>query len=94
MTSETTVFTESGSSGRGRSYGKSSGHSTNYGESVSEKGRRLLMPDEVMRLSPTKQFLFVKGSAPLLVDKINYLCDPEFRRPKGKALFRANPMYV
>lgn len=92
MTGETTVFTEGGSSGKGRSYGKSSGHSTNYGESVSEKGRRLVMPDEVMRISPSKQLLFVKGSAPLLVNKINYLTDPEFRR-SGNNMFGKNPMY-
>jgi type IV secretion system protein VirD4 len=94
MAGETTVFTEGGSSGKGRNFGKSSGHSTNHGESVSEKGRRLLMPDEVMRLAPTKQVLFVKGSAPLLVDKINYLSDPEFRGAGGHALFDSNPMYA
>jgi type IV secretion system protein VirD4 len=93
MTGETTLFTEGGSSGKGRSYGKSSGHSINYGESISEKGRRLLMADEVMRLPPSRQLLFVKGSAPLLVDKINYLTDPEFRGPKGERLFKPNPMY-
>jgi type IV secretion system protein VirD4 len=94
MTGETTLFTEGGSSGKGRSYGKSSGHSTNYGESVSEKGRRLLMADEVLRLPPSKQLLFVKGSSPLLVDKINYLTDPEFRGADGKPLFKQNPMYA
>lgn len=93
MAGETTVFTEGGSSGRGRNFGKSSGHSTNYGESVSEKGRRLLNGDEVMRLATSKQLLFVKGSAPLLVDKINYLTDPEFRGARGRALYDANPMY-
>lgn len=93
MAGDTTVFTEGGSSGSGRSFGKSSGHSTNFGESVSEKGRRLLMPDEVMRLSPMKQVLFVKGSAPLLVDKINYLTDPEFRGKAGENMFDKNPMY-
>lgn len=92
MTGETTVFTEGGSSGTGRSYGKSRGHSTNYGESVSEKGRRLVMPDEVMRLPLPKQLLFVKGSAPLLVDKINYLTDPEFRAG-NETMFDRNPMY-
>lgn len=93
MTGETTVFTEGGSSGKGRSYGKSSGHSTNYGESVSEKGRRLVMPDEVMRLPTSKQLLFVKGSAPLLVNKINYLTDPDFRHSGNVAMFGSNPMY-
>jgi type IV secretory pathway TraG/TraD family ATPase VirD4 len=43
--------------------------------------RRLVMPDEVMRLPTSKQLLFVKGSAPLLVNKINYLTDPDFCRP-------------
>lgn len=94
MTGETTVFTEGGSSGKGRNYGKSAGHSTNYGESVSEKGRRLVMPDEVMRLPPSKQLLFVKGSAPLLVDKINYLTDPDFRHSGSKPMFDQNPMYA
>lgn len=93
MAGETTVFTEGGSSGTGRSYGKSKGHSSNYGESVSEKGRRLVMSDEVMRLPPSMQLLFVKGSAPLLVEKINYLTDPEFRE-NGKRMFGANPMYA
>jgi type IV secretion system protein VirD4 len=94
MTGDTTVFTEGGSSGSGRSYGKSNGHSTNYGESVSEKGRRLRMPDEIMRLSQPKQLLFVKGSDPLLVDKINYMTDPEFRGRGNKPMFDPNPMYV
>ena len=93
MTGETTVFTEGGSSGKGRSYGKSPGHSTNYGESVSEKGRRLVMPDEVMRLPTSKQLLFVKGSAPLLVNKINYLTDPDFRLSGNQTMFGSNPMY-
>lgn len=94
MTGETTLFSEGGSSGSGRSFGKSRGHSTNYGESVSEKGRRLLLPDEVMRLPATSQLLFVKGSPPLLAHKINYLRDPEFRGADGEALFAKNPMYT
>lgn len=93
MAGETTVFTEGGSAGQGRSFGRSSGHSTNFGESVSEKGRRLLMADEVMRLPQGKQIVFVKGSEVLLVDKINYLTDPEFRGGGGKPLFGPNPMY-
>jgi type IV secretory pathway TraG/TraD family ATPase VirD4 len=51
------------------------------------------MADEVMRLPPSRQLLFVKGSAPLLVDKINYLTDPELRGPKGERLFKPNPIY-
>jgi type IV secretion system protein VirD4 len=86
MAGETTVFTESGSSGKGRSFGKSSGRSTNFGESVSEKGRRLLFADELMKLRTW--LVFVKGSQPMLVQPINYLNDPEFKR-----MFLPNPMY-
>jgi len=86
MAGETTVFTESGSSGKGRNFGKSSGRSTNFGESVSEKGRRLLFADELMKLRTW--LVFVKGSQPMLVQPINYLTDREFKR-----MFLPNPMY-
>lgn len=86
MAGETTVFTESGSSGKGRNFGKSSGHSTNFGESVSEKGRRLLFADELMKLRTW--LVFVKGSQPMLVRPINYLTDREFKK-----MFLPNPMY-
>ncbi len=88
MAGETTVFTESGSSGRGRSFGKSHGRSTNYGESVAEKGRRVLFADEVMRLPRGKELLFVKESPPIIAQQINYLVDPEFA-----GMFAPNPMY-
>jgi type IV secretory pathway TraG/TraD family ATPase VirD4 len=52
------------------------------------------MPDEIMRLSQPKQLLFVKGSDPLLVDKINYMTDPEVRGRGNKPMFDPNPMYV
>lgn len=56
----------------------------------SDKGRRLLMLDKVMRLSLSKQQLFVKGSAPPVVAKINYLTDPGFRGIGAKPLFDLN----
>jgi type IV secretion system protein VirD4 len=86
MAGETTVYTESGSSGKGRSFGRSSGRSTNYGESVSEKGRRLLFADELMKLRTW--LVFVKGSQPMLLRPINYLSDPEFQ-----GMYQPNPMY-
>jgi len=57
-------------------------------QSISEKGRRLLMPDEVRRLDRDLQLVFVKGSDPILARRINYLSDPEFR-----GQFDANPQY-
>jgi type IV secretory pathway TraG/TraD family ATPase VirD4 len=54
----------------------------------SETGRRLLLPDEVRRLRRDRQLLFVKGSAPLLVERVNYLADREFA---GRA--DPNPLY-
>ena len=91
MTGETTLITKGGSAGSGRSYGKSSGHSTNHGPSYLEKGGCLLMPDEVMRPPLSKQLLFVKSSAPLIADKDNYLTDPEFRGAGAKPLFDPIP---
>lgn len=93
MTGEATIYTEGGSTGSGRSFGKSGGRSTNDGESFSEKGRRLLLPDEVLRLPPSTQLLFVKGSAPMLAEKVNYLEDEEFRGEGGQGRFRTNPLH-
>jgi type IV secretory pathway TraG/TraD family ATPase VirD4 len=45
---------------------------------MSEKGRRLLLADEVRRLPSEAQLVFLKGSAPLLVDRVSYLRDREF----------------
>jgi type IV secretion system protein VirD4 len=56
--------------------------------SVSEQGRRLLLPDEVRRLPREAELLFVKGDAPLLVERLSYLQDREF---VGRA--EPNPLY-
>lgn len=44
-----------------------------------EKGRRLLMPDEVRRLDRGLQLVFVKGCEPILARRLDYLTDPAFR---------------
>ncbi len=50
------------------------------GLSVSEHhtGRPLLTPDEVRRLSPELELLFLAGEAPHLAGKLKYYSDPEF----------------
>ena len=58
------------------------------GRTRSEQGRRLLLPDEVRRLPREAELLFVKGGAPLLVERLTYLHDREFA---GRA--DSNPLY-
>lgn len=88
LTGEATVFVESDNESRGVSRGKMYNTQRGSGHSVSEKGRRLLMPDEVRRLDRDLQLVFVKGCDPIMARRINYLRDPEFQ-----GQFDANPQY-
>jgi type IV secretion system protein VirD4 len=85
---DATVFVES----ENRSAGVSRGHHATRQESaaqtVAEKGRRLLTPDEVLRLPRDEQLLFVRGRDPVRARKLSYLADPEFAGLAG-----ANPMF-
>lgn len=105
MIGDTTVFTESGSHGGSFTYGARGSHGTNTSQSTSEKGRKLLMPEEVMRLRPEEQLLIVAMDDPILTTKACYYEDAEFfeqaprarrwlsRKPvRGKAMFDRNPM--
>lgn len=89
MTGDATVFTMGGSEGEGRSLGKQSSSSRNYGDNVSEKARKLLNPDEVMSLPHDLQLLFVDGS-PIVTPKLVYYQDKEFNEPER--LWSENPM--
>lgn len=88
LTGEATIFTESENESRGVSRGKMYNTQRGTGQTVSEKGRRLLTPDEVRRLDPGLQLLFVKGGDPILARRIDYRCDPEFQDQ-----FDPNPQY-
>lgn len=88
LTGEATIFLESENESRGVSRGKMYNTQRGTGQSVSEKGRRLLMPDEVRRLDRDLQLVFVKGCDPIIARRINYLFDPEFR-----GQFDSNPQY-
>ncbi len=91
QTGETTVAVEhrSRSSGSSRPPFSFMG-SAQSGESqgVSERGRRLLTPDEVRRLPRGQALVFVRGEDPLLVDRVKYLTDREFR-----GMFDSNPLH-
>jgi type IV secretion system protein VirD4 len=88
MTGESTIYVESKHQSRGMSRGPHAQRQLGTGRAWSEQARRLLLPDEVRRLPRAAQLLFVKGDAPLLVERLNYLHDWEF---KDRA--DPNPLY-
>jgi type IV secretion system protein VirD4 len=89
MTGETTVRVTSENRSAGESLGLHPHRQHGTAISIAESGRRLLLPDEVRRLPAEWELLFVKGSDPLLVRRLNYLTDPEFA---GRAA--PNPLYA
>jgi len=88
MTGDATIVVESESESLGESQGPHGHGARGASRTRSERGRRLLLPDEVLRLPREVELLFVKGEAPLLVHRLNYLRDREFR---GRA--NPNPLY-
>lgn len=89
MTGDSTIIVESDNESRGLSRGKQSQRQQSAAVTRAEKSRRLLLPDEVRRLTGAGQLLFIKGSAPLLIQRIDYKSDPHFT---GRA--DSNPLYV
>ncbi len=88
MTGEATIVVESEGESSGESHGPHGAGQRAASRTRSERGRRLLLPDEILRLPRDAELLFVKGEAPLLVHRLNYLRDREFR---GRA--NPNPLY-
>jgi type IV secretion system protein VirD4 len=88
MTGEATIVVESENESRGVSQGPHGHGQRGAARTRSERGRRLLLPDEILRLPPNKELLFAKGEAPLLVERLHYLHDGEFA---GRA--DPNPLY-
>lgn len=64
--------------------------STSSGRSTSQQlsGRALLNPDEVMRLGSTRPIVFISGEPPYVLERINYLNNPEYT-----GLFDPNPYH-
>lgn len=89
MTGDATIAVSSENESQGVSRGRQTQSQRGAAVSVSERARRLLLPDEVRRLPRTAELLFVKGHSPLLVTRSNYLVDDPF-------LARAapNPLYA
>jgi len=71
-----------------RGHGRSGDHNTERGsENYAATGRPLLMPQEILRLPPDQQLLFLSGQPPILANRARYYADPEFA-----GLFDPNPM--
>ncbi|HEX6369777.1 MAG TPA: type IV secretory system conjugative DNA transfer family protein [Longimicrobium sp.] len=88
LTGDTTVYSDSGNAGKSLDSAGWIGKGKSISDGMSEKGRKLLLPDEVLGMPPEKQLLLVRGHRPLYVDKLNYLEMPEVR-----GLYKPNPMY-
>ena len=88
MTGDATIRVESENVSQGVSRGRSAARQESSAQTTSEKGRRLLLPDEVRRLGRETELLFVRGSAPVLARKLDYLRDHEYA---GK--YDPNPMH-
>jgi len=87
LTGETTVYSDSGNSGKSLDSAGWIGKGRSVGESMSEKGRRLLLADELLSMDPNKQLLQIRGHRPMFVDKLNYL-----QMPEVQGLYKPNPM--
>lgn len=88
LAGDTTVYSDSGNVGKSLDSAGWIGKGKSTSDGMSEKGRKLLLPDEVLGMPPEKQLLLVRGHRPLYADKLNYLEMPEVR-----GLYRPNPMY-
>jgi type IV secretion system protein VirD4 len=88
LTGDATILVESQSRSRGESRSAIVPGHRGAAWTRSEIGRRLLLPDEVRRLSRDAELLFVRGRAPLCPRRLNYLTDREFRGRSDR-----NPLY-
>lgn len=86
---KTTVYSDSGNTGKSADASGMDRKGSSFGEGKSEKERPLLYPDEVLRLDPSLQLLMVRGQNPMRLQKLNYLEMPEL-----SGMFEANPMYA
>lgn len=89
LTGEATVMVESENFSAGVARGRSEARQEGQGRTLSERGRRLMTPDEVRRLAPDRELVFIKGTRPLNLRRLNYLTDREF---VGR--FDANPLHI
>lgn len=78
LTGEATILVEGESASASTSHGRQGSRQEGSSQSLSEKGRRLLTPDEVRRLAPDEALVFLRSRAPLRVGKLHYARDAAF----------------
>ncbi|GJG89651.1 hypothetical protein tb265_48320 [Gemmatimonadetes bacterium T265] len=78
LTGEATILVEGESASASTSHGRQGSRQEGSSQSLSEKGRRLLTPDEVRRLPPDEALVFLRSRAPLRVRKLHYARDAAF----------------
>lgn len=88
LTGEATILVTSESRSHGVTYGRTGSSQEGSGDSTSERGRRLLLPDEVRRLGAGEQLIFLRHRRPYRVRMLDYRMEPEMA---GRA--SDNPMY-
>jgi len=89
MTGQATVETESTGQNKGTNKSLSSlGFSSGRSRNVSETGRKLMLPGEVIRMPENEQLLFIGAHNPLKAEKIRYYVDDKFN-----GLYEPNPQH-
>jgi type IV secretion system protein VirD4 len=88
MTGEATVRVTSESESSGVTYGRGGSSQEGTGASTSERGRRLMMPDEVRRMVEGEQLVFLRHRRPYRVGRLDYRVEAEMARRAAE-----NPMY-
>lgn len=78
LTGDATIHVASENQSRSISQGKSGGRQTSAAHTMSERARRLLLPDEVRRIPATHQLLIVRGCDPILAERMT-IWQPELR---------------
>lgn len=79
LTGEATIRIGSENVSTGVSRGRHAQRQHGSSNTTSERGRRLLTPDEVLRLPRDEQLVFVRGEHPVRAKKLAYHRDEEFR---------------
>jgi type IV secretion system protein VirD4 len=89
LVGDTTVAVSAASTSRGVTHGRLSHHQAGTGVTHSERGRRLIAPDEVRLLGADRSLLIVRGMPPLATRRADYRRDRLFR-----GLYDGNPMHA
>lgn len=88
LTGEETIRVVSESRSSGVTRGRTGASQEGSGATTAERGRRLMLPDEIRRMAADDSLLLMRGRPPYRVRRIDYRSRPELA-----ARAAANPMY-